>query len=162
VAQHHSESGRAVPTAVRWLRQGESAVLVLAALVLLGLAVLLLCHGVAVIIGEAFGGQMDQLGVHALDKVLLVMMILEIVATVAISIESHVLSAEPFLLIGIIAAIRRMLLITAETAALDDAAKFQRVMAELALLAFTVVCLALAVWILRRSAERDARRGAEG
>ena len=41
------------------------------------------------------------------------MMTMEIVYTVAISLEAHALVAEPFLIIGAIAAIRRMLVITA-------------------------------------------------
>jgi len=49
------------------------------------------------------------------DDVLLVMMTMEIVYTVTLSLQSHKLVAEPFLVIGIIAAIRRTLVITAES-----------------------------------------------
>ena len=62
------------------------------------------------------------------------MMTMEIVYTVAISLESHTLNAEPFLLIGVIAGIRRMLVITAtSTQAEGNAAQFHNTLVELGL-----------------------------
>jgi uncharacterized membrane protein (DUF373 family) len=47
--------------------------------------------------------------VEVLDKTLLILMIIEILYTVRVSYKEHTLSAEPFLTVGLIAAIRRIL-----------------------------------------------------
>ena len=46
---------------------------------------------------------------RVLDELLVALMLVEILHTVRISIRSHVLVTEPFLVIGLIASIRRML-----------------------------------------------------
>jgi uncharacterized membrane protein (DUF373 family) len=77
-----------------------------------------------------------------LDQLLLVLMLVEILHTVRISIHSHVLVTEPFLVVGLIASIRRMLVITLEAASLtkgsvwsvDGASIFRGTMVELGLL----------------------------
>ncbi len=92
----------------------------------------------------------DAIGI--LNTILLVMMTMEIVYTVAISLKSHTLNAEPFLIIGSIAGIRRMLVITAtSTESENDPGKFHNTLVELGLLAMTVVAMTLAIWILRYS-----------
>jgi uncharacterized membrane protein (DUF373 family) len=53
-----------------------------------------------------------------LDQLLVVLMLVEILHTVRISIRSHYLITEPFLVVGLIASIRRILLITLEAATL--------------------------------------------
>jgi uncharacterized membrane protein (DUF373 family) len=53
-----------------------------------------------------------------LDELLVALMLVEILHTVRISIRSHVLVTEPFLVIGLIASIRRMLVISLELATL--------------------------------------------
>ena len=49
-----------------------------------------------------------------MNELLIVLMLVEILHTVRISIRSHVLVTEPFLVVGLIAAIRRILVITLE------------------------------------------------
>jgi len=51
-------------------------------------------------------------GTDFLDVMLLVLMVVELAYTVIISLRGSVLRAEPFLLVGLIAVIRRMLVIT--------------------------------------------------
>jgi len=83
------------------------------------------------------------------------MMTMEIVYTVAISLQSHTLVAEPFLIIGVIAGIRRMLVITATSTEVEaHPEQFHNTLVELGLLAATVVALACAIWILRYSANK--------
>jgi uncharacterized membrane protein (DUF373 family) len=95
-----------------------------------------------------------SLGVEILDSVLLVMMIMEIVYTVTLSLESHTLIAEPFLIIGTIAAIRRMLVITATSTQLEisNPDAFRSTLIELGLLAVIVIAMAASIYILRRTA----------
>jgi uncharacterized membrane protein (DUF373 family) len=95
--------------------------------------------------------------VNVLDRILLALMIAELLYTVQVSFREHALVPEPFLLVALIAAVRRILVITAEFSAqerLQDEA-FRRVMWELALLTALILVLASALVVLQRS---DATR----
>jgi uncharacterized membrane protein (DUF373 family) len=95
-----------------------------------------------------------------LDQLLLVLMLVEILHTVRISIHSHVLVTEPFLIVALIASIRRILVITLEAASLtkggiwsaDGASIFKASMGELGLLGFLILALVISIAILRRYA----------
>jgi len=133
------------------LKQIENVVLFAIAIVLALLAVLLLVSSVQSLIVAVTGGTIRDQAIEILDSVLLVMMTMEIVYTVTVSIESHILQAEPFLIVGAIAAIRRMLVITAESTRLESQpALFQSTLMELGLLAFTILVIAISITILRR------------
>ena len=89
--------------------------------------------------------------VHLLDRVLLVLMVAEIIYTVGRITRTQLLEVEPFLIVGIIASIRRILIITAESAGhvnIQDPA-FQAALAELVILALIVFLLAVAMRLLR-------------
>jgi phosphate starvation-inducible membrane PsiE len=138
--------------AAGYLNMAESAVLVLIGVVLVILAVLLLKTSVFSMIESVDKGSIGKDAIEVLNSVLLVMMTMEIVYTVAVSLQSHTLVAEPFLIIGVIASIRRMLVITATSTdkeAIPDA--FRNTLIELGLLAATVIALAVAIWIMRHS-----------
>lgn len=72
-------------------------------------------------------------------------------------IEEYKLVIEPFLAVGIIAAIRRILIVTAEQVhpTPEHAAAFKMTMLELGLLAGMVLALVLCIFLLRRHG-RDA------
>jgi len=73
---------------------------------------------------------------------LVVLMLVEILHTVRVSIRSHILVTEPFLVVGLIASIRRILVITLEASTLtkegswstQGASIFRASMLELGLL----------------------------
>jgi len=135
-----------------YLNRAENVVLVLIALVLIMLAVILLGSSVVTLITALMTGTIQNLSIEILDSVLLVMMTMEIVYTVIVSLEGHTLAAEPFLIIGAIAAIRRMLVITAEsTKQFENVEVFRSTLLELGLLAVIVVAIAVAIYMLRRS-----------
>jgi phosphate starvation-inducible membrane PsiE len=137
----------------KYLGQAESAVLILIGAVLVILAVMMLGGSVMQLFRAAQEGKIHVAAIEILDGVLLVMMTMEIVYTVAISLEAHALVAEPFLIIGAIAAIRRMLVITA-TSTRDEHVNpdvFRNTLIELALLAVIVVVMAIAISIMRKS-----------
>jgi phosphate starvation-inducible membrane PsiE len=143
--------------ASRYLAGAESIVLALIGVALVLVAVLLLYASMHDLLLAALGGslEIEHKAVDILNTVLLVMMMMEIVYTVAISLKSHTLNAEPFLIIGAIAGIRRMLVITAtSTESEADLARFRTTLIELGLLAVTVVLMAIAIWILRFSKRR--------
>ena len=99
--------------------------------------------------------------IRLLDELLVVLMMVEILHTVRISIRSHVLVTEPFLIVGLIASIRRVLVITLEAATLtkDGAwtgsgaiSIFHASMIELGLLALVIFVLVASIALLRRYA----------
>ena len=136
-----------------FLGRAESAVLILIGVVLVVLAVLMLGNAIMAVIHSAQEGKIREEAIEILDSVLLVMMTMEIVYTVAISLEAHALVAEPFLIIGAIAAIRRMLVITATSTKDEHTAPevFRNTLMELGLLAFIVVVMALSIYILKKA-----------
>ena len=147
-----SEKKQAPFKSATLLKRIESVVLFIIAIVLAVLAVLLLFSSVQALYVAVVGGQIRTQAIEILDSVLLVMMTMEIVYTVTLSLESHKLVAEPFLIVGAIAAIRRMLVITAQSTQIENQpALFQSTLIELGLLAFTIIIIAASVYILRSS-----------
>ncbi len=148
-----SESHGAEARAAHYLKKIESIVLVLIAVVLAVLAILLLGSSVVTLVNATMTGLIRDNAIDILDSVLLVMMTMEIVYTVTLSLESHTLVAEPFLVIGTIAAIRRMLVITAESTKLETANPevFRSTLLELGLLAVIIIAMAGSIYVLRRS-----------
>jgi len=105
-------------------------------------------------------------GLRVLNQLLIVLMLVEILHTVRISIRSHVLVTEPFLVVGLIASIRRILVITLEAATLTKEGAwategangiFRYSMIELGLLGLLVLVLVVSITLLRRyaPAEKD-------
>lgn len=89
--------------------------------------------------------------IQLLDRILLVLMVAEVVYTIGRITRTQMLEVEPFLIVGTIAAVRRMLIITAETTGhfkIDDPA-FQAAMVELTILAIMIFMFALAMRLLR-------------
>lgn len=90
---------------------------------------------------------------HILDSLLLVLMLVEILHTVGISVRQHELTCEPFLIIGLIAAVRRILIITAEQSRLileGNLEMFRAILLELAALSFMIFIIVLSLYLLRR------------
>ena len=88
-----------------------------------------------------------------LDKLLLVLMMVELLHTVRVSLRAHSLLSEPFLIVGLIAGMRRILVITAEAwhPSGSDLEHFDRAMVELGLLTVLTIVLVVAIILLRRS-----------
>ena len=127
--------------------------------VLLALASLAAIASAAKLLWEGLGQWAETFQV--LNQLLIVLMLAEILHTVRISIRTHILFAtEPFLVVGLIASVRRILVITLETAALikdgtwpaEGQAVFRASMTELGLLALLVLILVFAITLLRRYA----------
>lgn len=87
-----------------------------------------------------------------LDRSLLILMFVELLYTVQVSFRSHSLKPEPFLVVGLIAAVRRILVVTAEFAHMVEKpdAVFHRAMLEIGLLTLMVLALVAGVWLLRQ------------
>jgi uncharacterized membrane protein len=89
------------------------------------------------------------------------LMLVEILHTVRVSIRSGQLSCEPFLIVGLIASIRRVLVITLETSQatkggnLSQASEgmFRASMIELGVLAVLILVMVVSIYILHRSGD---------
>ena len=66
-----------------------------------------------------------------LDRVLLIFIFVELLNTIGIVIREREIVAEPFLLIGLIAVVRRILLVTAEAEQIIGTEKFLNLVIEL-------------------------------
>jgi uncharacterized membrane protein (DUF373 family) len=92
------------------------------------------------------------------DRLLFALMLVEILHTVRASIQSHVLACEPFLIVGMIATIRRILVVTLETSdrslainvPLGSMSSFNNAMTELCVLGLLTLVLAVAIYLSRR------------
>ena len=93
-----------------------------------------------------------------LDRTLLVLMLVELLYTVRVSFRQHALLPEPFLIVGLIAATRRILVVTAEFSVKGEAqpGRFREGMVEIGLLTVMVVVLVGSLLMLRRR-EQAAR-----
>ena len=106
---------------------------------------------------HAFGSQL----VGLLDQILLVLLIIELLYTVQVSFREHGLLAEPFLVVALIAVIRRILVLTAEIPKLPEAGEtvFKHYMYELAVLTVMVLVLVGSLVMLQKhERERSAQK----
>lgn len=115
-------------------------------------AVALLARGAVEFVRAVPQGVNARAIVSLLDVILLALMVIELLYTVQVSFRAHALVAEPFLLVALIASVRRILVITAEFGAQTQPSDehFRHVMVELALLTVLVLVLVASVVILRR------------
>jgi len=88
--------------------------------------------------------------ITVLDRVLLVFIFAELLHSIRVILEEDRILVEPFLLIGIIAVIRRVLIASAETTLSGSAEDFQRLIVELGVLSALVLTLGVSFYLVRR------------
>jgi uncharacterized membrane protein (DUF373 family) len=86
--------------------------------------------------------------IKLLDHVLLILLIVELLYTVQVSFREHALVPEPFLLVGLISAIRRVLILTAEFG--EKQGQVDAFVMELGVLTVLILALALSLVLLRK------------
>ena len=130
----------------------EDAVYVGLGLLLAACAAALLVAGAADYISSLAAGTLPDRIIEILDRILLVLLVVELLYTVQVSFREHTLVPEPFLIIGLIAATRRVLVLTAEFKKLLQQGQqaFRDGMIELALLALIIVALVVSIVLLRK------------
>lgn len=131
---------------------GLGIVLAIAAFALLVTA---LKNVAAALWNHSFSGQLVTL----LDEILLVLLIIELLYTVQVSFREHGLLAEPFLVVALIAVIRRILVVTAEIPKLPGAEEvvFRHYMYEMAVLTVMVLVLVSSLVMLQRQTKPAAK-----
>ena len=136
----------------------EDVVYIALGILLTGCAVKLLVNGFIDFVEKA--GVRQFTIVELLDRILLILLDVELLYTVQVSFREHALVPEPFLLVGLISAIRRVLLLTAEFGDLreksPDAAQhpvpdaFHHFVIELGVLTVLILALAISLVLLRK------------
>jgi uncharacterized membrane protein (DUF373 family) len=92
-----------------------------------------------------------------LDGLLLIFIFVELLYAVRACLRSHEIVAEPFLIVGILAGIKEIVVLSVEAATLlEKGPEFSRAVVEIGVLGAVVLVLALAAFVLR------ARRGGSG
>jgi len=103
-----------------------------------------------------------------MDHLLFVLMLVEILHTVNVSIRSGSLNAEPFLVVGLIASIRRVLVITLESSNATNGVAgggaselFHDSMIELGVLGLLILVMVISIFLLRRAREETEEERAK-
>ena len=158
------DASRAETALTRWIARGfsrfEDVVYIGLAVMLAAIATGLLVDAVVMLVRAITELTLVSQATVLLDRLLLILMIVEILYTVQVSLREHTLVPEPFLVVGLIAAIRRILVLTAEFAEMAEAGGdvFRNAMIELGLLTVLVLGLVFALALLRRRATPTAER----
>jgi hypothetical protein len=136
-----------------WLfSQAEDAVYVGLALLLAAVALTLLVTEIIYFGHYLVTASLSENVVFLLDRILLIIIFAELLYTVQVSFRQHVLHPGPFLVVGLIAVTRRVLVLTAELSKLvkDDEMLFRNAMIELALLTVLIISLVFCLRMLRQ------------
>ncbi|MGI9120018.1 MAG: phosphate-starvation-inducible PsiE family protein [Acidimicrobiales bacterium] len=139
----------------RSLRLVEDVVYALICLVLTGGALVLLVKaGYDLATGTGHGVKETISGI--LDTLLLVFILVELLSAVRTTLIERQLLAEPFLLVGIIATIKEIVVgsLEAKSLAGKDSSAFDDVMTEIGVLGGVLLVLAVSSYLLRRK-ERE-------
>ena len=147
-----------VTGASRLLRFGEDAVYVLAGVLLVATSVAVLAVVAYHLVSDLDDG-VETAAISALDGLLLVFILLELLAGVRATMLERKLVAEPFLVVGIIASIKEIIVIALKTEGdRGPQQSFENAMTEIAVLGALVVLLAAAGFLVRRK-EREPTEG---
>jgi uncharacterized membrane protein (DUF373 family) len=132
---------------------GFEAFLYVAVAILLAAAAVLVLVGTVHELAHAIStsaGAVDT-AVTVLDRVLLLLIIAELAYTLRFVLRTHKIAVEPFLFIGLIAVVRRVLIVTAQFERLPSGGRIlTNFLLELGLLGFLALALAIAVRLIRR------------
>lgn len=123
---------------------GLGVLLAVSALALLGHTAIAFSH-------ELLHAALPNAIVGVLDRLLLVLMIVELLYTVQVSFRGHALVPEPFLIVGLVAATRRVLVLTAEFTGgqPQNEAAFRVSMIELSVLTIMILVFVASLVLLR-------------
>ena len=137
----------------------EDTIYVGLGLLLAGVAVALLVTEIIFFSQYIVAAQLSDNIVMLLDRILLIIIVAEVLYTVQVSFRQHMLQPGPFLVVGLIAVTRRILVLTAELPKMvkENQAIFYNAMIELGLLTLLIVALVVSLRLFRPS-DPNARR----
>jgi len=156
---HNKELEPRCASAIRTSLWGiEEMLYVIVGLLLLAAAVLVVVGTVTGLI-DAINTHQNAVdtGVVVLDRVLLTLIVAELLHTLRFVVLRGQIVVEPFLFVGLIAVVRRILIITAELERqVPGGRALTNLLLELGLLGFLSLALAAAIYMVRRGGSEEA------
>ena len=121
---------------------------------------------IAILVGSAAMSMLEVSEVGALatalavlDRLLLAFIFVELIDTIRITItERGVFIAEPFLLVALIAVVRRILLLTAGLEQVESTEEFQNMLTELGVMTGLIIVLTISLYFTRRMRLSEKKR----
>ena len=164
---HEAASGNALEkfeTGIRarycdWLSLAEVVIYILLGTLLACAAVLGIVGSWPLLVNAVHNWTGTEAVFELIDRLLLVLMLLEILHTLRISIRSHKLVVEPFLIVGLIASLRRILVLGMQAEAMTSKEAwanggqsiFDAAMREFLVLGLLIAVMVGAIFFLRKS-----------
>jgi len=155
------------------VRIGNALLAITEDVIYVGIAILLTVSAGALLVSAASGlwkltdTSSSEVVLLVLDRLLLVFIVVELLYAVRVILGKREVVAEPFLIVGIIASIKEIIVLSVEAAGyVGEGEKFEDAMMEVGILGVLVLVLAVAAIILRakenQPEEGDDDAGAEG
>jgi uncharacterized membrane protein (DUF373 family) len=143
-----------------WFSRAEDAIYIGLGVLLAAIAVTLLVTELVYFANYLWTETLSENIVFLLDRILLIIIFVEVLYTVQVSVRQHILQPEPFLVVGLIAVTRRILVLTAEMSKLAKETQegFHNAMIELGLLTILIVALVFCLFMLRQHARTAAEK----
>ncbi len=134
-----------------WLTYVEDGIYLVTAALLGATAVVLIIATARDLLRTSDAGPMMQRALKALDSLLLVLMIVELLHTIRLFIVGHALVPEPFLVVALIAGVRRVLILTTEASQYiqTQPEQFRMALREMGLLMVSFLVLAVSIVVLQ-------------
>jgi hypothetical protein len=131
----------------------EESIYIVVGLALLVAAVLVVVGSVSGLVSGIRAKQSAVIiGITLLDRILLLLIVAELVHTLRFVVLRGTIVVEPFLFVGLIAVVRRVLIVTAELEQRTPSGRaLTNELLELGLLGFLALALAVAILLVRRS-----------
>ena len=134
-----------------WLTYVEDGIYLVTAALLGATAVVLIVATARDLVRSSIATPMMQRALKALDSLLLVLMIVELLHTIRLFIVGHALIPEPFLVVALIAGVRRVLILTTEASQYiqTQPEQFRMALREMGLLMVSFLVLAVSIVVLQ-------------
>lgn len=159
------KASRSKPDTPRHTRLLDKAIEVAETIIYIGIAVLLFITAIALLVLAVtntialFGEDSASIALEILDTLLLVFIVVELLFAVRATVTQRELLAEPFLLVGIIAAIKEIVVLSVKAAeTVGKGAVFRDQLWEIGTLGVVIFLLGLTAFLLRRK-EREPEEG---
>ena len=141
-AAEEKESIRGVAGVIWGLEHAQDFVSVVVGVLLVALAAVVLVLGIVDFFVDVLHGPVETAVVNLLNRVLLVLILVEIMHTVVLSLRAHHLVTKPLLAVGLVAVIRKILFVLSSEQAVSPS--------ELALLIAMIAVFVAALILVSR------------
>ncbi len=148
-----ADAGSGGSRAAAWLGYAEDAIYLVTAALLAVTAVVLVAATARDLLHGSAGATMRERALKALDSLLLVLMIVELLHTIRLFVSGHALIPQPFLVVALIAGVRRVLILTTEASQYIQSSpdQFRMALREMILLMVSFLVLAVSIVALQHA-----------